>query len=229
MGPTGVGKTLFSLHFLSQAVSGTPSLFYGFYETPPNLLRKAGSLVPSLASLVEQDVVSIHWQSGAERLLDEVGHELLWLIEERKPRRLVVDGLNAFDRLAADPERLSAFFAALSNELRARGVSVIFTLEVTDLLGPIVQAPLSSLTQLADNLILLRYSELEARLHRLLSILKVRDSDFDPTVREFTISQSGIDVLEPFVTAEALLQNLAGGSRNRPAGSLMRQPRPSGP
>jgi circadian clock protein KaiC len=213
LGPTGVGKTVSGLKFLGQSEGGPPGLFYGFYETPPNLLRKASNLVPSLAALVEQQTVTLQWQSGAERLLDEVGHELLELVESRGVRRLVVDGLAAFDRLAGDPERFSSFFATLSNELRARKVTAMFTLEVADLVGPIVQAPRHDLTQLADNLILLRFSETDARMHRLVSILKVRDSDFDPTVREFTISPEGIKIQEGYDTAEAILGSLAGSKR----------------
>jgi circadian clock protein KaiC len=223
LGPTGVGKTVTGLHFLGQSDEGTPGLFYGFFETPANLLRKAGSLVPSIGHLVEQDIVGMHWQSGTERLLDEIGHELLELVERRKVRRLVVDGLNAFDRLAADPDRMSAFFTVLSNELRARGVAVLFTLEVNDLIGPIVEAPLNNLTQLADNMVLLRFAERDGRVHRLLSVLKVRDGDFDPTVREFAIQSGEIRVLEPFESAESLLRSPTGGSRSS-AGSPARRP-----
>ena len=213
LGPTGVGKTVAGLKFLGEAEGGTPGLFYGFYETPPNLLRKAANLVPSLAPLVQQQIVDLAWQSGAERLLDEVGHELLTFVQARGIRRLVVDGLAAFDRLAGDPERLSSFFATLSNELRARKVTSLFTLEVPDLVGPIVHAPRHDLTQLADNLILLRFSEAEARMHRLVSILKVRDSDFDPTVREFRISSEGFSIHDGYDSAEAILSSIAGNKR----------------
>ena len=45
-----------------------------------------------------------------------------------------------------------------------------------------------------DNIVLMRFAEREGRLRRLLSVLKVRDSEFDHAVREFTIGVGGIRV-----------------------------------
>jgi circadian clock protein KaiC len=56
-----------------------------------------------------------------------------------------------------------------------------------------------------DNLVLLRYFELGSRLQRLISVLKVRESAFDPTIREFAIGGQGIAIGEPFASATALL------------------------
>jgi circadian clock protein KaiC len=54
-------------------------------------------------------------------------------------------------------------------------------------------------------MILLRYIEARARLHRLLSILKMRASGFDQGVREFVIGPRGIDLAETFDSAQMLL------------------------
>jgi circadian clock protein KaiC len=48
---------------------------------------------------------------------------------------------------------------------------------------------------LADNLIRLRSVEYHNRLRRVLSILKMRQSAFDPTLREFRIDEGVIRVL----------------------------------
>jgi circadian clock protein KaiC len=62
----------------------------------------------------------------------------------------------------------------------------------------------------AENLFFLRHVELEGRLRRLLSIFKLRDTDYDPTLREFVISRQGIEVLPPFnVNVDTLLTGLA--------------------
>ena len=63
----------------------------------------------------------------------------------------------------------------------------------------------TALTPIAENLILLRYVELGAQLRRLISVLKVRDSRFDPQLRAFDIEGGQISVGEPFRGMEGLL------------------------
>lgn len=55
----------------------------------------------------------------------------------------------------------------------------------------------------------MRYVELGSRLFRLISLFKVREGAFDPTIREFTIKDGGIIVGEPFEGIEATLTGIA--------------------
>jgi circadian clock protein KaiC len=86
---------------------------------------------------------------------------------------------------AIEPDRLHHFFAALANELRALGVTTMYSLEVPDILGPAVRVPVDDVSSLAENMILLIYHELRSQRYRLVSILKVRDSSFDPFSTNF--------------------------------------------
>jgi circadian clock protein KaiC len=89
------------------------------------------------------------------------------------------------------------------------GVTTFYSLEVPDILGPAIRAPIDDLSSLAENLILLRYIELRSQLYRLISVMKVRDSDFDPSLREFTIDSKGLAIRDTPATAEAILSSLA--------------------
>ena len=96
-------------------------------------------------------------------------------------------------RRAAEPGRIGNFLTALMNEMRVLGVTTLYTLEVPDIMGPAIRSPIGDLSSLAENLILLRFVEVRSRLYRLVSLLKVRDSDFDPTLHEYVNQQSGAD------------------------------------
>jgi hypothetical protein len=50
---------------------------------------------------------------------------------------------------------------------------------------------------LAQNLLLMRYVEYRGEFHRILSLLKVRDSDFDPSIRRYMITSEGLRILAP--------------------------------
>ncbi|MNI99844.1 Circadian clock protein kinase hypothetical protein [compost metagenome] len=51
----------------------------------------------------------------------------------------------------------------------------------------------------------MRFVELDSELKRLLSILKVRDSRYDPALLELIISDHGIDLQKAFTQATAVL------------------------
>jgi circadian clock protein KaiC len=51
----------------------------------------------------------------------------------------------------------------------------------------------------------LRYVELGSELHRAFSMVKVRESYFDPAIREFSITGQGIRLGKAFKHSESLL------------------------
>jgi len=130
-----------------------------------------------------------------------------------------LDGIQGKQSMTAYPERLNRFLTALSNELRIRQVTAVYTIEIRDLLSPTVVVPIDGLSALADNLILLRQVELHSQLYRLISILKVRSSDYDTAIREFHITGQGIDVAATFESADAILTGIARTTGTGPAHS----------
>jgi circadian clock protein KaiC len=82
-------------------------------------------------------------------------------------------------------------------------------MELPELMGTEIRTPIGGVSSMADVLILLRYVELQSRLFRLISVFKVRDGSFDPTIREFMITNAGIVVGNPFEGVEAVLSGMA--------------------
>lgn len=204
-GPTGSGKTLLGLEFLSRCSAEAPGLHYGFFEQPGNLVAKADRLGLGFGARVAAGDVDLIWQPPTEDLVDCVAERLLTAVRERGVRRLVIDGLAGFQRIEVRPERTATFFTALINELRGMNVTTYVTMEVPDLIGPIARTPVTEISAFTDNLLLLRYVERQSQLLRLISVLKTRDSDFDPTLRELGIRVGGLVIGEAFERAEAVL------------------------
>ena len=186
---------------------------FGFYETSPRLRVKALGVAPGLPALLDAGAVALMWQTPAGHMLDAYGAQLLAAIRARKVKRLFIDGLTSFKNAAADPARIGRFFSALANELRMLGVTTLYSLEVPDILGPVIRVPVDDVLSLAENMILLRYVELRSKLYRLISVLKVRDHDFDPSLFEYTIGPHGLDIKATSASAETLLADLGGSGR----------------
>lgn len=212
IGPPGVGKTMLGSSLLSEGLrQGEPCLYMGFYEPPDRLLRKVASAGIDLREKVGDGGLGLIWQPAAECILDVLAEQLLADVRRRKVKRVFVDGLSAMEQSTSEPARMSSFFAALTQELRCEGTTTLFGLETPRLFGPALDVPMAvGPSAVAENIFFLRHVELEGRLRRLLSIFKLRDTDYDPTLREFVISRHGIEVLPPFsVSLDSLLTGLA--------------------
>jgi len=208
-GPTGGGKTSLGLGYLSGATAEEPALHFGFYETPTRLLAKAASVGIDLQGPLSSGNLEVIWQPMTENLVDKLGHRLLEAVRRRNVKRLFIDGLAGFERAAAHSSRLVEFYAALTNELRAHGVTTIASLELRDLFGPNVAAPGPEVSSLIDNLILVRNVELESRYTRIISILKVRDGIPQTALHELKFGNSGLEVALPLVPVAGAVTGVA--------------------
>lgn len=213
MGPSGVGKTSIGLSFLAQSSPEAPGLHFGFYETPQRLRLKAHALGYDLQALEDSGALHIVWQPTTSGLLDALGLKLLDTVERLGIRRVLLDSLGGMARVATNQTRLIEFFSALMNELRARGVTVMATWEMRDLFGSEIHAPAPELSSLVDNLLLMRFVEMNSELKRSLSILKMRDSTYDPALLEAVIGERGIRLEKTFRNASAVLTGTATADR----------------
>jgi circadian clock protein KaiC len=212
LGPSGSGKTMLGMNLLAEGVRlGEPCLHFGFYETPDRLLNKLAKVgLDGLQEAANSKRLAIHWQPPGEYVLDVLASRLLAMVRAHRARRVFVDGLSGFFDAAVEPARLSLFFSALTHALRCLGATTAFSLETPQIFGPELTFPMGAgISAVTENLLFLRHVELDSRLRRLVSILKLRDTEYDPTLREFTISRDGITVLGPFMSGDAMLTGLA--------------------
>ena len=210
-GTPGLGKTLLGLHFLMEgARRGEPGLFAGFTESAAQLRAKAQHFGMNLEG-AERD--------GTVELLMVPPHDLdsdlvAWLIRERvdtrRVQRLVIDSATELQGGLTSPERASMFMASLGAYLRSRGVTTYMTVDVPTIVGPELSFAGTPLLVFAENLLLLRYTELEGELHRVFAVLKMRFSNYDRALRVYTIRDgSGIEIAGRAPRAEGLLTGLA--------------------
>jgi circadian clock protein KaiC len=209
VGPSGAGKTTLGLQFLAASSASEPGLLFGCYEPPERLLLKAETMGLYLAAAEQRGDVEFLWYPTGEHILDELAHRLLEAVRRRSVKRLVIDGLSGFQQAALEPERIVRFWSALCAELRALDVTTLHTMELPEFMGPELRMPIGGVSSLAETLLLMRYVEIRSQLFRLISLFKVRDGAFDPTIRKFAITDSGIEVGQPFEGIQAVLSGIA--------------------
>lgn len=209
-GPPGAGKTLLGLKFLEAGLRrGESCLYFGFYEPPERLLAKARHVGIEFADALTTGALRLIWHPPIEQLLDELAERLLAEVRGARVCRIVIDGLDGFREAAAYPDRVPGFLIALTTTLRGLGSTTLMTEEFAT---PAVDVypPNHDLSAVVENLILMRYFEVGAHVHRLISVSKLRDSAHDLALREFHITDTGFDVAASSLSAEALLREKAG-------------------
>jgi circadian clock protein KaiC len=193
VGPSGVGKTVLGLHFAFEgARQGEGTLFATFDENPSQLARAAASFGWSL----DAPGLALLYRSAVDLYLDEWVYDLLDLIESRGIRRVVIDGLSNLRVAAQEPVRFHEYVYSLVQRCARKRVNVMMSLESGELFG-MSRLGEVSLSQVADNVILLQFVRRGGEYRRGLTVLKSRSARIEPRLSEYTIGSSGIELRRP--------------------------------
>ncbi len=210
MGTPGAGKTILGLSFLYEgAINEERGLFVGFHETAEELAATAEGVGRDLRRFIDAGIVRMLWTPPLELSADAWAWRVLAAVEEHAPVRIFIDALTDVQRVMVSPDRMSTFLAALVNELRARGATTVVSNEINAYTDDNLTVPIPAASATMDNGILLRHVEIQGNLRRLVTVLKVRQSASDPSIREMEITKDGIVVSRPFRAVSGLLAGRA--------------------
>lgn len=206
LGSPGVGKTLMGLHFIGEGLAnGEHCLIVGFHESPDTIVRKASRVGIALEPHVASGQLQFMWQLPLEILIDDMAARMLASIGDNKITRLLIDGVEGLVGTSIYPERAQSFLVALTYQLRLLGVTVYIT-EQLHYFGKHAPAAEPSSSSLYENIMLLQYFPVGDFNHRQVSVMKMRENDYDSANRVMTISGDGIRVgdVSSSVTGQAL-------------------------
>lgn len=192
IGPTGAGKTTLGLHFLSRASAQQPALMLGFYESPVRLRQKARSIGIDLDTPLAAGTLELLWLPPAENIVDEIIQRIVQMARARNVRRVFIDGLVAIRDSLVISHRMPYVINALSMQLSAIGATVLYTSEIPELGLDQALLPSDELSAMVDNVVLLNTGRRDHAFRRYMSVIKLRDSDFDPCTYEFHINDNGV-------------------------------------
>jgi circadian clock protein KaiC len=193
-GATGTGKTLLGLHFLVEGVRRRePGILFTLEETPDQLRGIARNFGWSLADMEREGLLTVRYTSPVELSTDRFLHTSREEARRLGARRIVVDSLTSAALGVASARRFQELVYALTKHLRILGATTVMTAEVAELLGPAAMSG-EGLSLTSDNVILLRYIELQGRLDRTIAVLKARGVDLQSELRQFSIGKQGAQV-----------------------------------
>jgi circadian clock protein KaiC len=193
-GGTGTGKTLLALNFLAEgARRGERGVLFTLEETPSQVRAAAASVGLDLATYEKQGTIQIRYTSPVELSTDR----FLYLAAQEMAqgaKRAVFDSLTTMSLGVASERRFKEMVYAITKHLRGSGVTSLMTTETVQLLGS-AQISGDGISFIADNVIQLRYVELEGRLERALSVLKARGIKHGSHLQALDIDDHGLRVV----------------------------------
>jgi circadian clock protein KaiC len=207
-GGTGTGKTLLGLQFLLEgARNGEPGIHFALEETANQLRHIARSLGWDLRPFEERGLLTLSYASPVELSTDRFLDQARRQVERLGIRRAVVDSLTSMALGVPSERRFKELVYAMTKHFRVAGVTLNMNMEIADLLGS-GQLSGHGVSFAADNIIQLKYVEVDGCLERGISILKARGVQHATDVRRLKIGASRIGVESAFAGLRGVLTGL---------------------
>ncbi len=190
-GPTGAGKTIIGLHFVTEGVArGEESLYVGFQENPTQLTRIMRNFGWIGENAADNGEFELMYSSPVEVQLDTVAHQIFQRVRERRVKRVVIDALGDLERGSYDAERFADFIYALTQWFAKENVTCLMTYEMNNLFD-VKGISNNDVSNLSDNIVLLRFKP-GPDMQRSIQIVKTRGSAHDSREHQLEITSKGI-------------------------------------
>ena len=212
-GATGTGKTLLATSFLAGGVAeGERGLFLAFEESQGQLFRNAQGWNFDIATMEREGMLKVMCTYPEVAGLEDHLIIIKEVLETFKPKRIAIDSFSALERTNSVKD-FREFVIGLTSLMKNLEITGLFTATTSALFGgtSVIEAHISTIT---DTVILLRYVELFGEIHRGLTVLKMRGSAHDKSIRKFDIDSTGLHIRSPFRNVTGILTGMA--SHNNP-------------
>jgi circadian clock protein KaiC len=207
-GGTGTGKTLLGLQFLLEgARHGEAGIHFTLEETPDQLRGIAHGLGWDLPAFEQRGLLTLVYVSPVELSTDRFLDRARQQVEKLGARRAVLDSLTSMALGVPSDRRFKELVYAIAKHFRALGVTLNMNMEVADLLGS-AQLSGHGVSFAADNVVQLKYVEIDGRLERGLSVLKARGVRHATDVRRLSVEGEGMRVGSSFEGLRGVLTGL---------------------
>ena len=204
-GVAGTGKTTFGTHFIDAACRrGERCLFFVFEESAQEICRNAVSVGFDLQQWVAPGLLRFEAARpslyGLEMHLARMHRDL----DRFKPEVVVIDPLSAF---RGPDNEVHATLLRMMDLLKCRGTTALFTSLRSD--GTLVKGADQDLSSLMDVWIKLQDVEADGERNRVLYLIKARGMSHSNQMREYRVTDTGIELIEPYVGPEGVLTGTA--------------------
>jgi circadian clock protein KaiC len=204
-GVAGTGKTSLGAHMVDAACErNEQALWILFEESPAQVLRNMRSLGLDLQRWVDAGLLRIWAAQPSAFGLEAHLAALAQLMEDVVPSVVVLDGIGGLG-LGVSGQEVGSMVARQIDLLKSSACTTMVTSR-----GREDEPSTVSISSLVDTWLLLRNVETNGERNRLLFVLKSRGTAHSNQVREFVLTDHGVELVEVYVGPAGVL---AGSAR----------------
>ena len=206
-GTSGTGKSIISANFAQAAgLRGERVLSFSFEESPQQIVRNMHSIGLHLEPLMKKGLLRFHSQRASFYGLEMHLATMFKAIADFKPHVVIIDPITSLMDLGTESEG-KGMVIRLIDYLKARQITSLFTSLTQG--GEVPQQTESTMASLMDAWLLLQDFEGNGERNRVLYVLKARGMSHSNQIREFLISNHGIDLVDAYIGASGVLTGSA--------------------
>ena len=193
-GPSGSGKSALATQFIAEGLRrGEPGIAAIFEERPEEYAGRAASLGMDFDAPQHDGKLEILYLRPLDLSVDETMREIIDAVERMGAKRLVIDSLAGFE-LALAPGFRTDFRESLYRMIGAltrTGVTIVSTVELVESFTELALSPYA-ISFLSDDIIRLRYVEIDGQLRKVLMVVKMRGGDHSKDIVEYDVTSKGL-------------------------------------
>ena len=206
-GTAGTGKTSIAAQFVESACKRNERvLYFTFEESPGQLIRNMCSIGINLDPWVKKGLLQFHATRPTLYGLETHLTTSIKLINQFEPLVVILDPINAFV-MGDNQTEVKTMLLRLVDFLKMKRCTAFFTsltsagenMEISDVY----------ISSLIDTWLLLRDIEIGGERNRGLYVLKSRGMAHSNQIREFKLTNNGIELLDVYVGPEGVLTGSA--------------------
>jgi circadian clock protein KaiC len=206
-GTAGTGKTSLAAYFAHETcMRKERCLYFAFEESPQQIIRNMKSIGIDLQGNIDKGLLEMHASRPTLHGLEMHLVAIHKKIKRFKPKTVILDPITNLVTVGSVSE-VKSMLIRLIDFLQAEQITVLFTaLALNTIVNEQTDEGVSSLV---DAWLLVRDIESNGERNRGMYIMKSRGMKHSNQVREFVISDEGLDLVDVYLGSEGVLTGSA--------------------
>ena len=212
-GTAGTGKSSLAASLADATCRrGERCLYFAFEESERQIVRNMQSIGIKLDPWIKKGLLDIHASRPTLHGLESHLVAIYKLVKQFKPSVVIVDPVSNLTSAGTPPEVQSALLR-LVDHLKTEQITAFMTALTSG--GDALEGTEVNISSLIDTWLLVRDIEIGGERNRGLYVLKSRGMPHSNQIREFLLTDHGIDLLEVYSGSEGVLTGSLRSAQER--------------
>ncbi len=209
LGPAGVGKSTTATQFaVAAADRGERAVFFEFEESRHAFMERSRGLGFDIDRHMESGAIELRQMTAGETTPAEFASQVREAVKPdqhgRKVTVVTIDSLNGYLNSMPHEQFLLIQLNDILQMLGRRGIVSFLITAQHGMMGSAMKTPVDA-SYMADNVLLFRFFESAGEIRQAISMVKKRTGKHERTIREFNLSEGGLQVGPPLTQFHGIL------------------------